>query len=110
MSKNDKETFRFESNKQENVLEKAVANSLSKLVNYLDNLTEYGNRELKSISVIENDKYLRNLLTKYEKNKKHVNRKFSKEILKAIKLISNYQSKDDNSGIFSRLFNRGESI
>lgn len=51
-------------------------------------ITEFNEQELKAISMIQNDRYLQELLVFYIANKKHIRRKFSKEILDVFGKIS----------------------
>lgn len=76
------------SNNKENKTDKVLADSLSKLVGMMDNLTEYSNRQILPLSLLQANKYYAKYLEFYIKNKKHVKRKFSKELLKVITAIS----------------------
>ena len=80
-------------------VEKSVANSLNTLMDYLGETTEYKRNELFAISLFQaEDKYLFNMLKFYVQNKRHLKRKFSKEVRETIGVISKavaseYQSK-----------------
>ena len=69
-------------------LDVALAKSLKDLVKYIKDITEFNQFELKAISLIQTDKYMKDLLGFYIANKKHLKRRHSKEILTALKSIS----------------------
>lgn len=73
---------------QESEKEKALAKALSELTVYFKEITEFSTKELKAISLLQTDQFLAKLLEFYVINKKHVKRKYSKEILKAFEMCS----------------------
>lgn len=72
-----------------------IANSIEKIVEYFNNITDFNSRELKAMSILMTNKYYANLLKFYIENKKHVKRKHAKEIMEALKIIAE-ASKIDN--------------
>lgn len=72
--------------------EKAIAKALRDLTSYFKDITEFSERELKAISLLSTDKYLSEMVEQYILNKKHVKRKHSKEILKALELCTKESS------------------
>jgi len=65
-----------------------IVKLLNRIIDLLSEITEFSKSELKAISILESDKYLSRLLTFYKKNKKHVKRKHSKELLQALTEIA----------------------
>ena len=84
-----------------------LAQSLNTLTNLLKEITEFSSYELKSISLLQSDKYLKELLTFFIANKKHIKRKYSKEILDALDKISTAIANTMNSdNMFNQLIER----
>jgi hypothetical protein len=75
-------------NKSGNNLENSLADSLNKLVEMLEGITEYSANELKALSILQSDRYLAAMLQNFVLNKKHVKRKHAAEILQALKHIA----------------------
>lgn len=75
-------------NSKSSPIDETIANSLRDLIELLKNVTEFKPNELKAISLLQTDEYLKNMLDFYILNKKHIKRKHSKEILEAIKYLS----------------------
>ena len=79
----------FESvERKQDKMDVALASSLKILIGYVKEITEFNNSELKAISLIQTDKYLKKMLEYYVKNKKHLKRRHSKEIMKALENVS----------------------
>lgn len=85
---------------QESQREIALSKALEKLTDLFTAITEFSNKELKSISLLQTNKYLKDLLSFYVLNKKHVKRKYAKEILKAFDLSTR------DSTVNKKLLNR----
>lgn len=66
------------------------------LLEKIESITEFNDRELMSISMLQNDIYLSNLLNFYVNNKKHLGRKHSKELLTALAEIGKILNPDSN--------------
>lgn len=94
-------------NNQESSIDKAIAKSLNKLIDSVNNITEFKLHTLKAISVLSTDKYFRKYLQVYVDNLKHIKRKHSSEVLTALKYLSNYIKSKEN-GILGNLFNRNK--
>ena len=73
---------------QQNPKDLALSKALELLTHLFDNITEFNKSELKSISLLQNDKYMKDMLTFFLLNKKHLKRKYSAEILKAFEMCS----------------------
>jgi vacuolar-type H+-ATPase subunit I/STV1 len=71
-----------------NPKEVALSEALKSLTVLFTEITEFSTRELKALSLIQNDKYLSNMVKFYVKNKKHLSRKYAKEILQAYEMMS----------------------
>lgn len=69
-------------------IDKTVADSLSFLVHLLPETTEYTPKDLLTLSLYANDKYMQPLLKHFIDNKKHYKRKFVSEIIETIEKIS----------------------
>jgi len=75
--------------KSANVNEKIkIIELLQSLVNSIENITEFSERELKSISILETDPFFEEYLKFFIDNKKHVKRKHAKELLESLKAIA----------------------
>lgn len=87
-------------NKDNDVFETVRAYALAKLVNMLDDITEYKSRELMTMTLYNKNPFVKDFIQDFSKNKKHIDRKFSKEILLALKLIAVMNNlRSDNSNI-----------
>jgi len=73
---------------RQSVLALTLASSIKKLVDMLDNITEYSMNDLVPLSMLQNHKYISPYLKFLKKNKKHIKRKHAKEVLQAIEKIS----------------------
>ena len=78
----------FENVDQQNPKDIALSKALELLTHLFDNITEFNKSELKSISLLQNDKYMKDMLVFFLGNKKHLKRKYSAEILKAFEMCS----------------------
>lgn len=99
----------FENPQKEDKFRNTLANAIDKLVDKFENITEYNSYELKSLSLLQTDKYLRKMLTFFIDNKKHLNRKYANEIIELAKTFSESgrsNELDEKDGFFSRLFNK----
>lgn len=75
--------------KTSNPNEKMLGKALLGLVDELKQITEFGERELKILSLFSHDNIIQELLLEYYlPNKKHRKRKHAPEILKAMKYIA----------------------
>ncbi len=72
---------------RESSLDKTLANSLSKLVDMLSEITEFSQNELKALSILQTDKYFKEFLSFFVVNKKNLKRKHAEEILRALEEI-----------------------
>jgi len=84
----------------------ALSKALELLTHLFDNITEFNKTELKSISLIQNDKYMKDMLTFFLENKKHLKRQYSKEILKAFEMCSRDYNPDKS--LIDKMFRRNE--
>ncbi len=82
---------------KDGTIEITLAKSLEKLVDMLSNTTEFNANELKAISILYSDKYLKALLEFLESNRKHLKRKHSAEILQALQNIASCISANSNN-------------
>ena len=73
---------------RQSVLALTLAGSIKKLVDMLDNITEYSMRDLVPLSMLQKHEYIKPYLEFLKKNKKHIKRKHAKEVLQAIEKIS----------------------
>lgn len=73
---------------QNNEIDSKIAESLNLLVGGIINITEFSDKELKAISILSTDRRLNNYLKVMLVNKKHIKRKHSVELLKALKTIA----------------------
>lgn len=71
---------------------------LNRILDSLDKITEFNDRELKAISILETDPFFKEYLDFFIQNKKHIKRKHSKEILQALANIASTlrQNNDTN--------------
>jgi len=67
--------------KVESQTELVLAQSLKEMVELFKGITEFNNRQLLPISLLQTDKYFAELLSFYIENKKHIKRKYAKEII-----------------------------
>lgn len=75
-----------------------LAKALETLIIAITNITEYSQRELKAISILSTNRYIKEMLELYVPNKKHLKRKHSLELLKSLKYVSQALSvSNDNS-------------
>jgi len=96
-------------NTQESKTQIVIANSIEKIVKFFENITDFNSRELKAISILITNKYYANLLNFYIANKKHIKRKHAKEILEALKIISEplkIQENDKESNLLERILRK----
>lgn len=68
---------------------KQIIELLTRILSDLESITEFNDRELKAISILETDPYFKEYLDFFIQNKKHIKRKHSKEILEALRVIAN---------------------
>jgi len=66
----------------------ALSEALKTLMNLFKDVTEFTATELKSIALLQSDKYFVELMQYFIAHRKDVKRKYAKEILEAIKLVS----------------------
>ena len=84
----------FKNVNQQNPKDLALSKALELLSRLFDNITEFNKSELKSISLLQNDKYMSDMLVFFLQNKKHLKRQYSKEILKAFEMCSREYTPD----------------
>jgi len=85
----------FERAKHQKDVEKSLAQALSKLIDFLGDITEYNRRELFTISLFQSeDRYLKDMLKYLILNKKSIKRKHAKEILKSLEFIAKAVGKE----------------
>jgi argininosuccinate lyase len=71
-----------------NEIDSKIANTLDLLIKGILNITEFNEKELKAISILQTDYRMKKYLAGYLSNKKHIKRKHSDELIKALKTIS----------------------
>lgn len=92
-------------NKGKGDIEKSLAYGLDKLIDFLGAITEYKRSELFAISLFHaEDKYLSHMVSEYRKEKKHVKRKFSKEIQKFGDSLTKAIAKEYNMNKIASIF------
>jgi isocitrate dehydrogenase len=74
----------IESKKDENDVNKII----SEVVDQMRDITEFSNSELKSISLCLTDRFLAEMLKYYISNKKHIKRKYAKELIKILEKLT----------------------
>lgn len=79
----------FSQSSQSDVLRETLAKLMEQLTQALVNVTEFSSNELRAISMLQSDEYIAKLYDYYVKNKKHLKRKHSEEILSALEKVSN---------------------
>lgn len=97
--------------KKDSLIEKVVSDSIKDLIEMIKNITEFNQNELKSLSMIQSIEPLEKLMHFYVINKKHLKRKHSMEVLRALKYVANAVSglsNDDDKGFLSRIFSKKE--
>jgi len=91
----------------ENQKDKVLANSFEKIITLFENITEFNNRELKNISLLLTNKYYAKLLSFYILNKKHLKRKYAKEIILIVtefsKILSSDNQEEQEKSLLKRL-------
>ena len=70
---------------------------LNRILDSLDKITEFNDRELKAISILETDPFFKEYLDFFIQNKKHIKRKHSKEILQALANIASTLRQNNDS-------------
>lgn len=75
-----------------------LGKALDKLIDLLSNVTELTQDELKAYTLFQDDDIVQELMKEYLPNKKHLKRKFVKEILLALKEIASAISATGNIG------------
>lgn len=73
----------------DNPMNDALGIALKDLVKMLGEITEFSNRELTSISMLQTNPYMKKLLAFRIKNKKHRKRRHAKEILEGLERVAN---------------------
>lgn len=61
---------------------------IERLLDQIEQITEFSESELKAISILSSDMFLNEYLQLYMKTKKHVKRKHAKELLEALRAIA----------------------
>lgn len=89
----------LEQKTNENAIEKTLAKSLEDLIKMLSEITEFSSNELKSLSLLQTDKYFQPFSLFYLANKKHLKRKHAKEILEALENIAKCITANQTNGI-----------
>ncbi len=65
-----------------------IVDLLQQILDSIKEITEFNERELKAISILETDPFFEEYLRFFILNKKHVKRKHAKELLEALRNIS----------------------
>ena len=97
---------------KDNPIHIKVSESLEILIHALidDKNTNISKRELKSISILKQNKYIWNIIKDYVPNKRYVDGNFGKDLQKAIEMISNaigqINTEKEREGLLARTFNR----
>lgn len=73
-----------------------VGEALGEIIKLFKDIQEFSQDELKAISLLQTDKYYQVLLAYYILNRKHVKRKYAKEILTALDKLANALSQSNN--------------
>lgn len=94
MSMNFQDIFKKIDENEKN--EKQIIQLLTRILTDLEGITEFNERELKAISILETDPFFKEYLDFYILNKKHIKRKHSKEILEALKTVASSLSFGNN--------------
>lgn len=96
-----------------NELKDKLLEQLASIVSQLKDITEFNNRELKAISVLSMNPFMRRFFTSdksknldYVDNKKHLKRKYEKTLLKTITKISESLSQSYDDSKFINFFSR----
>lgn len=83
-----------EESEKSDVMEQQLAIVLSELVPLLKTITEFKQSDLKAISLLQTDKYMKQMLEFYIANLKHIDRKHASEILQAFEsTLKSYSQK-----------------
>ncbi|MBD3216218.1 MAG: hypothetical protein GF311_26630 [Candidatus Lokiarchaeota archaeon] len=82
------DSFKTIKTKKDNEVDDALAKSLMMLISMLNNVKDYKKSELRLHTMLNTDKDFRRLLSWEEQNRKHIDRKHEKSIMKAIENIS----------------------
>jgi len=94
----------------ESKTERVLGQSFEKLVEEFTKITEFKEKELKSISLLMTNKYFAKLLKFYVANKKHLKRRHAREILKlseeVAKAISSTKEPAGEASLMDRLLKR----
>ena len=96
----------FESINQPNPKDLALSEALKILTDKFNEITEFNKHELKAISLLQTDEYLKELLDFYLPNKKHLKRKYAVEILKAFDMCS--RERQLEKGFIDKIIHRNE--
>lgn len=97
--------------KHVDVIDRAVADSVRELIGKkFGEITEFSKTELLDLSLLLTDKYFRRLLKYYIENKKHIDRKYAKEIIDTVSLLrlGERQKEEDSESLLKRMFSRGD--
>ncbi|MBA7492417.1 hypothetical protein ES702_02967 [subsurface metagenome] len=88
-------------------VEKSLANALDTLMTYFGGVTEFKARELFAISLFQSeDKYIAQMLKFFILNKKHIKRKFAKEINENVECMSKAIAGEYKQKLLTRIFGR----
>ncbi len=80
--------------------------TIKRFIQLIEGFTEFNDSELKAISLIQTDKYIEDLLVYYIQNKKHVKRKFAREVIEAFKAYLSTQTPESSENIKGGWFKR----
>lgn len=97
---------------EQDIVDISVANSLTDLVYYFTKITEFKERTLNNISLLQVNPFLRSLLNYRIKNMKHVKRKYVKELLLYVKYLTSYnaEKKSLKRAIYDKMLGRNNDL
>lgn len=75
-----------------------IVDLLQQILNSINEITEFNERELKAISILETDPFFQEYLEFFIDNKKHVKRKHARELLESLKAIAESLQSNENTG------------
>lgn len=73
-----------------------IIDLLQQILNSINEITEFNERELKAISILETDPFFQEYLEFFIDNKKHVKRKHARELLESLKAIAEAIQPNEN--------------
>ena len=101
------ELLKLKDLEKDDPMDLALGNALENMTELFKGITQFTRNELKSISMLQPDKYLNVLIAYWIDNKKHIKRKYSKEIQTIVKYITTDINKRRLRRSLDNLLNRG---